>query len=718
MDKKKIRYHDIINNHPTPFNQEDTEIIQKAYVYGAKKHKGQLRLSGEPYFSHPVSVAEILTKMDLDSETIAAGLLHDVVEDAPSNPNELEAVRNEIQEKFGDKVLNIVLGVTKISKFQEGLSRDEKQAENYKNMIINMVKDPRVILVKLADRLHNMRTLSYIKNKDKQVRIAKETLDIYVPIAHRLGIRRIKSELEDMSFQYIYPEQYKKIVSKLLKRKEELKKNLKSMEKKVGKVLKENNIKANIKSRIKKPYSIYTKIKNKGVTIDDIFDLLALRIITKDEKTCFDISTLIKRYWVQIPTRYRDFISNPKPNNYQAIHLTVIDNGKPYEIQIRSEQMDSIAEKGIAAHYYYKAGRIDDENLKKSILYLREAIKNGKKEGTVEKLKDELKQYFITVITPKGDFITMPKGHTVLDFAYLIHSNLGNNFKRAFVNNSLAKASRVLNDWDYVKIITDSSENPKKEWLHFVKSSKARNKIKEYLNRVREKEKIKIGKKLVQAFLNKNNLEIKDFKKRALKSEYFKKHKIKTLREYYKNVGTGESPIDSSVIYEIFPEKMEDDASNILSRLNNKKEKEVLKLTDDDKMITPGKCCNPVKGEPIIGYITKQGKIRAHSQRCKLIVREILNPKRIIHLEWDKNYNKKSEISLKIISVDVFGVLYRISKVFLKEKINITKLKSESDKSGNSVIKLNFEVNNILELKKIEKQLKRIKEITEVERIK
>ncbi len=722
MAHKRIRYYDIINVHPTPFSEKDTELIRKAFVYGANRHKGQVRHSGEPYFSHPVAVAGILSEMDLDSETIVAAILHDVIEDTAHSPEELKKIQEEIREYFGETVLAIVLGVTKISKFKENISREERETEYYRNMILGMVRDPRVILVKIADRLHNMRTLFYVPSEEKRKRIAKETLEIYAPLAHRLGIGKIKAELEDLSFRYLYPEEYNKIEEKLLKRKEELEYQLKKMEEKVKKVLKENGIEVKIKSRIKKPYSIYKKIKDKGVTIDEIFDLLALRVITKTEKECSEVATIIKKFWVHIPTRYRDFISNPKPNNYRAIHLTIIENSRPFEIQIRSKEMDIIAEKGIAAHYYYKDGKVDNENIKRSILFLRDAIESGPTKEVVNKLKDELKQEFITVITPKGDFITIPKDFTVLDFAYLIHTKLGHHFKRALVNNSVVKANWVLKDWDYVKIESDPEEKPKKEWLHFVKSHKARVNIRDYLNKIKDEERVEIGRKLIEIFLKKTNIGMKSFVKRLEESDFFKEKGLTSIEDFYKKISTGAIKINEKLFYDLFPEKKKKRKKGFTLPVigNLKKAKstdERIKIYPDNKVVFLGKCCNPIKGEPIIGYLTKDNIIKVHSQSCRLLKKEVLNPSRIIELDWDKDYNEKFVVKLKIISADVFGVLFKISSVFHEEKINILKLNSNSDNTGNAVINIKFYVNDIFQLNKIIKSIGKIKEVIVVERI-
>ncbi len=719
-DIKKIRFYDIINAHSSKLKDEDIELIQKAFVYGAKKHKGQTRLSGEPYFSHPLSVAFILSKMNLDTETIVAGLLHDVIEDTPSSPTELRKVQNEIKELFGEDILKIVLGVTKISKFQDGLSKEEKIGESYRKMIIGMIDDPRIILVKLADRLHNMRTLSFQK-EEKRKKIAKETLEIYAPIAHRLGIGKIKSELEDLSFKYLLPEDYKKIKDKLLSKEKELFKTLGQTKKKLLRILRENNIKARIYGRIKKPFSIYQKTKTKGVSLEQIFDLLALRVIVSSERECFDISTLIKRNWTHIPSRYRDFISKPKPNNYRALHLTIIENSKPIEIQIRSKEMNLIAEKGIAAHYYYKSGKHDDDNIKRSIEYLREVIESKKKTEVIEKLKDELQKEFISVITPKGEFINIHKGYTVLDFAYQIHSNLGNHFKRALVNGIFVNGKKVLDDGDFVVVETDEKENPKKEWLHFVKSRKAITNIKEHINKTHDKEKIELGKKLLKIYLKKKKIKVSDFKKRFLKSEIFKKRKFKNISDFYKKVGGGYFKLDSNFLTELFPEKKPVQKKKIIPNILQKKvnkEDENLVISNNDKMISLAQCCNPIKGEPVFGYITKEGKITAHSQRCRFIRSEVLKTSRIINLTWDKHFEHITMVSLKIIAMDVLGVLYKISKILVDEKINISKLISEKDKEGNALIKLKFGIKDINQYNKIVKNLKKLKEIINIERSK
>ena len=719
---ERLRFFDVINRHPTPLEPEDVDLIQSATVYGAKRHEGQKRQSGEPYFSHPVAVAVLLSEMDLDSKTIAAGLLHDVVEDTVKNAEQLKGVQNDIQRMFGEEVLKIVLGVTKISKFDESLSEEERLEANYRNMIIRMIKDPRVILVKLADRLHNMRTLEALA-PEKRLRIARETMDIYVPIAWRLGMGKIKSELEDLSFKFLSPDAYDTIQRTLLARKDELKANLERMEMKLRTLLEENGLKVSIYSRIKKPYSIFRKINDKGVTIDDIFDLLALRVVTETENDCFTATNLIKTHWVHIPRRYRDFISHPKPNKYQAIHLTVLEDKHPYEIQVRSSQLNNVAERGIAAHYYYKMGQdfTEDENVRRVIDSLREVIEAGENKTLVKKLKAELKQHFITLITPKGDFITLPDGSTLLDFAYYIHSNLGDRCKGGMVNNVLVKPNKVLGDWDYVKVETDPSVEPKKEWLHFVKSHKAIMKIKEHLNKEREEERKELGKKLISLLLNRYGLSIKSFEEHFPGSPLYGEMKLKSLDEFYRRVSLNDVEIEPELVEKIFPQLRSVERPSFLGKLPHllgSKKSDVMQITGKDKNIVLGSCCNPLRGEGVFGYLTKEGRVTVHSQGCRLVARDILDPRRLLKMEWSKEMNALFSVGVKIIAMDVFGVLFQISKAFLDEKVNIERMVSVSDRDGNAVIKLNFIVDDIAQFNRIVKSIRKFKEIVEVERTK
>ncbi len=697
--------------------KEDIEDIKKTVDYIIEKHKGQFRKSGEPYYTHPIEVAKIIADLKLDKASIISALLHDVVEDTNTS---LE----EIREKFGDEVAFIVDGLTKLSK-HEFNSREEAEAENFRKMLVAMGKDFRVILVKLADRLHNMRTLDALR-KEKQKRIAKETLEIYAPIASRIGLWRIKSELEDLAFKYLYPEDYKKIVDYISHSKEEQEKFLKEIIKKVDKVLKENGIKATIQYRVKHLYSIFEKLHRKNLTLPQVYDIYGIRIIIEDDDIgkCYLVLGYIHQLFKPIDGRLKDYISQPKANNYKALHTTVItDKGRIVEFQIKTKKMHEIAEKGIAAHFIYKGGKyLSQKDLKifRWLWTVLESIRNSKDTETLRDLKknlgSEITPEEIYVLTPKGDVITLPLDATPVDFAYRIHTEVGHRTVGAKVNGRLVPLDTKLKTGDVVEVLTAKKPNPKKGWLRFVKTSKARTNIRQFLAKQEREINYNLGKKLLDKFLKKVDRRFKDLTDEE-KEKLVKRFSFKNFEDLVASVGAGKlsaTKVISSLV----------DEDKKSTTQSSKSEKcdinniciEVDGLTNIMSKIS--KCCMPIPGEDIVGVVLRGKGISIHRKDCPNI-QQILKEEieRILPAKWSNHISRAFPVKLRIIAEDKPGILANISSKTADLKINISAIKSKTTTAKTAVIDLKVDVLNTDQLNKLISSLKGIKGILKVERI-
>ncbi len=705
------RYSDIISAYKRELSEEEEEKLRAAYVFGANRHQGQLRLSGEPYFNHPISVAIILAEMGADIETIIAGLLHDVIEDTVTTPSETIKVQEKIRNLFGEDVLNMVMGVTKVDRISLKLSTEEASELNLKKFIEKVVDDPRVVLIKLADRLHNLRTLHFIKNEEKRKRIAKETFEIYARIAHIFGMGKIKGELEDLAFKYLYPEDYRFIEKTLLKHRKELEQKLLFVKKQLEKSLTREKITFTITYRIKRPYSIYQKIKKKKVSINSIYDLLALRVIVKDESDCYRVEKIIKNEWAYLGYRYRNFIEKPKPNKYQAIHHTVIELKRPFEIQIRSKKMHDIAEKGVASHFFYKNGEKELSTYISTILEdLRGSLNYLQKGKYLKEIPLKLKEERINVLTPQRDFVSLPKGATVIDFAYLIHTELGNHFKTAFVNGKEVEPKHVLKNWDLVEIITDNSSTPDYKWLYFVKTHKAKSEIKNFFNKKREAKRIKEGKNQLIVFLKNAGIEPEKFINLIKNNNSFK-NKYKNEKELYIAISKGNIPLNEEFIKEFMP----DYSGDIGFKIEVEKRDFIFPSKNNDVRL--GKCCNPIYGEKIFGYKTNKNTITVHTYSCKWFsMLEILDMDKIVKVSWTKNLKMKFFTDLKIISDDINSLLFNLTKFLKKRKIQIKSLRIK-EINEKYEIKLKTMVNNISQVNSTINFLSSLKEVASAERI-
>ena len=684
----------------------DLNNIYRAFLYAYEKHKTQKRASGENYIIHPIAVAKIVSMLYLDEQSIIAALLHDVIEDT-------DASKNEIEEKFGSDVLFLVLSLTKIGKIKYK-SKEETQADNFRKMIIAMAKDIRVILIKLADRLHNMRTMCYL-NREKQIRIARETLDVYVPIAHRLGIYWIKSELEDLSFKYLYPEDYKNLekrVEESLKQKQGV---IRFIEFQIRDDMQEAGISCRVNGRVKSLYSIYTKIKRKKIDFDGIYDLIALRIITKTESGCYAALGVIHSKYKPLPGRFKDYIALPKQNLYQSLHTTVFGPGDTIvEIQIRTEKMHEIAESGIAAHYRYKEGTKFDKN-DKYFLWLRRLLKwQGELHNSKEFLntmKYDLFMHEVYAFTPAGDLKVLPRGSTPVDFAYSVHTEIGNTCVGAKVNGKMVPLKYKLNSGDIVEIHTQQHHMPSRDWLNFVATSKARSKIRQKVSENEKREAARIGKDLLAKELSKINIGIQEFIKEKNIDSIYSYFGANSIDELFSRIGFGKTSAQSVVYrtYSIKPKK----------QIKSTGAKITYKVNVDgvgNVMMKLAKCCKPVYGDDIIGYITRGRGVVIHRSDCKNIKRIGYDCERLIDVEWDES-GKKMPITLKVIVLNKIGILANVANIISKHNIDTKdfKMKYIDGKDEKALFTFYLEVNKKNDINDLVKDLKESENIIDAQ---
>ena len=709
MVAKTVSYDELKDRLKKYIDRKGIKEIDAAYEYAKEKHKGQYRKTGEPYIIHPIAVAHILTSIKADKDTIIAALLHDVVEDT-------ETSKKEIEEKFGETVAKLVDGVTKINNINVSTD-NEYLTSYYKKIIVGMSEDVRVIIIKLADRLHNMRTL-YALPHEKQKKKSKETLDILAPIAHRLGMNKIKSELEELSLKYLKPEAYNDVVEKLNKTKAEREEYVKKMMDEVSELLNKNGIKHEIKGRAKSIYSIYKKL-DKGRSFNDIYDLLAIRILVEKEQECYLALGLIHSKYKPIPKRFKDFIAMPKTNLYQTLHTTVIGlEGNFFEIQIRTYDMDEIAENGIASHWAYKEQKnaavemqnITEQKLQfyKSIIELKEDKLNS--EDFVDTVKNEVLNNNIYVYTPKGDVIELPKGATPIDFAYKIHSQVGDKLTGAIVNSTIVPLSYELKNTDVIKVITNNnSKGPSREWLNIAKTTSAKSKIKSFFNRTTKEDYINQGKELLEKELRRKKISFQDFTNEENLERIYKDFKLESLEDIYLNIGNNK--VSAKAIVKQEQEKPQEEI----------KTKPVVNASDSDILVGDtanievhiANCCMPLPGDEIVGYITKASGIRIHRKDCTNIE---LFEDRIIDAKWNteiiNKYNSELIIHTNSQENILVDIVHEASSMGITvENVNLLY------KSNNNVYSVDVLVKNLETLQKYITNLYKIKHVNDVERI-
>ncbi|MBU8848285.1 MAG: bifunctional (p)ppGpp synthetase/guanosine-3',5'-bis(diphosphate) 3'-pyrophosphohydrolase [Desulfobacterales bacterium] len=712
-----IRITDILDKIYEYNPEGDTDIIDRAYIYSARVHEGQTRLSGEPYLSHPLEVADILADMRLDVESIAAALLHDVIEDTP-------ATKEDIEKMFGSDVAHIVSGVTKLSALPFP-TKIAQQAESLRKMILAMADDIRVVLIKLADRIHNMRTLKYHPTPEKQAAIAQETLDIYAPIAARLGIFWIKYELEEIAFYYTLRDEYERIDALVNKAKEEKEDYIKEVNAKLHEKMKEMNLECEIKGRYKQHYSIYQKMISQNLEFDKVYDIIAFRLILDSVPQCYAAMGAIHSIWKPIYYKIKDYIGNPKPNMYQSIHTTVVGpKGERVEIQIRTRDMDQIAESGIAAHWSYKEGSKVDESAGELFSWIRKLVENQENyndpDEFLENVRIDLYPGEIYVFTPLGDIKTLPKKATPVDFAYLIHTEVGAACTGAKVNGKLIPLTHELKTGDTIEIITTKGHNPSPDWLNFVKTVKARTKIRAWIN-AREKERsFSLGREMCEKTFRKRSQSFNAMIKSGEIKKVAETFGFKTIDDLIANVGFGKlTPLQ--ILKKALPEleKQEVKEENILQKLVRKRKKKVdtgiIVKGLDDILVKFSKCCNPLPGEPIIGYITQGQGVTIHRKGCLNIMK--MSNERQIEVQWSNDFTESYPASIKVRTEDRFGLLADIAFVISKYKSNILSAKTETQETGVGLFYFTILVESSDQLRKIMSKIRKVKKVTDVKRI-
>lgn len=718
-----IRIQEILDKVSENNESANLELIRHAYVYAASAHAGQMRLSGEPYLSHPLAVAFTLAEMGFDEPTIAAGLLHDTVEDT-------KATIEEIDENFGEDVADIVDGVTKISMITFE-NKEEAQAENIRKMILAMSHDMRVLMVKLADRLHNMSTLDFQK-AHKQKRIAQETMDIYAPLANRLGLNVLKTRLEDLSFKYLKPDIYNQIEHWLDTHQVVEKRFIGNMVELLEKLLKDNGIQGDVYGRIKHKYSIYKKMQAQSLSLDEMHDIMAFRVLVKDVKDCYAVLGLVHSQWKPIYGRFKDYISMPKANGYQSLHTTVIGpEGERIEIQIRTEEMHRQAEHGIAAHWLYKEhGRVNVKDLEQ-FSWLREIFERQREEADakefIHSLKMDLFKDEVYVYTPAGDVKELPEGATPLDFAFMIHTKVGHHCAGAKINGRLMPLGTELKNGDVVEIVTDASRNPNRDWLKMVKTARARSRIQHYLRTEERVKAINLGHELLEKEGRKVSINVHKAFKEGQMAIVAQDMRLDSMDELAAAVGYGHitpRKVLNKLYAVLYPQ-----AGNALEETPVKESvkdagiaKESAKNHGtgvsiagvDGMLMRFAKCCNPVPGDPIIGYISRGLGLTIHRIDCPNV--KNMEPERLVTVHWEGDAEKPYEAGIFIIAKNTAGVLANITQVFSRQKINIAGLEMNTQVDGRARLNFTVAVNNASQLYEIIELIRQLPDIYEAVR--
>ena len=709
----------------------DLNIVKKAYNLAFEAHKEQKRESGEPYIIHPIEVATILAELGMDTSTIVAGLLHDVIEDT-------DYTYEDIKNIFSEEIANLVSGVTKITKM-EYKSKEEQQADNFRKMLLAMANDIRVIIIKLADRLHNMRTLKYM-SKEKQKKTAKETLDIYAPLAHRLGISKVKWELEDLCFRYLHEEEYydlvKQIAEKRVERETYIAKTIKDLYKKLD----EAGIDSDIDGRPKHFYSIYRKMVTKNKSIEQIFDLTAIRILVNSVKDCYEVLGVVHTIYKPIPGRFKDYIAMPKPNMYQSLHTTVIGpQGKTFEIQIRTFEMHKTAEYGIAAHWKYKEGDSGDnkeKSFENKLVWLRDMLEWQKETSDAEEFMEGFKINLFTdeifLFTPKGVVIDLPNGATPIDFAYRIHTDVGNKCVGAKVNGKIVPLDYKLKTGQIVEILTsNNSKGPNMDWLSIAKSNQAKSKIRAWFKKAKKEENINKGKELFEKELKKQAVHYADIAKGETYEKFIKRYNVNSMEDLYALVGLG-AVVASSFIAKLKEENLsKDDKSHVenLSKAieeniskNAKKRKEsnfgITVKGEDNLMVRFAKCCNPVPGDDVLGYITKGRGVSVHRKDCsnlKNLIKE--DGDKVVEVAWGTAKGMAYMAEIQVKADDRSGVLADIMNIIMESKLPLNALNAKSAKGNLAYVNIKIKIDTIEQLKELMRKIRKLNGVMDVYRM-
>jgi len=717
------KFRDLMKRMQANRPNDDLELVKKAYDYSMKNHAGQSRASGEPYLVHPLEVALVLAEMKMDSVAVAAGLLHDSVEDTA-------VTIVDIRKEFGEQVAHMVEGVTKISKI-DFATREEQQAENLRKMMLAMVDDIRVILIKLADRLHNMRTLEHLP-PERQQKIASETLEIYAPIAHRLGMGKIRGELEDLGFRYIDPIAYEQVKQAVESHRKVGEAFLSRVEGVVRDKLKEAGITAKVESRTKRYYSIHKKLVRQHINVDQVYDLYAMRVITRSVQDCYAVLGIIHNVWRPVPGRIKDFIAMPRPNFYQSLHTSVItEDGTPFEVQIRTEEMHKMAEEGIAAHWKYKDGAVSAQD-EQRLAWLRQVVEWQRDVSDpnefLSTLKVDLYPEEVYTFTPKGKVVVLPRDSTPIDFAYTVHTEVGHTCVGAKVNGRMVPLRHKLHSGDIVEILTQPGHKPSRDWLAVVKSSRARNKIKHWLNIHQRERAIEIGRKLIEKEARKYRIALKELKDEELQriaSDYglgrpddlmagIGYGKYSARQVLAKLAPAGSEPVPDA------EEPKEKDAgiTSVVRRVFGGDNNALTVKGSGDLLVYRARCCNPIRGEGIVGYVTRGKGVAVHAISCPNVVNLMYEPERRIDVAWARDDSTPSSypVKLTVFCDDRYGMLKLITGVIGDAKSNIRNIEARTANSQ-AVVDIVLDISDLKHLETIVTGLRKIPGVRDVQRL-
>ncbi len=725
------RYRDLLRAVRSYRPDDDLALIRKAYDFSMQHHKGSARESGEPYLAHPLQVATILAEMQLDATAIAAGLLHDVVEDTNGTADDIKA-------EFGEQVAHIVEGVTKINKI-EFASSEDAQAENVRKMLLAMMDDIRVVLIKLADRLHNMRTLKFL-SPERQQKIARETLEIYAPIAHRLGMNKIRGELEDLAFQYVDPIAYQQVKEAVQSRRKEGQAFLAEIQGILEEKLKENRIQARVEARIKRLYSIWQKVQRQHISIDQIYDMLALRIITQSETDCYAVLGIIHNQWRPVPGRIKDFIAIPRNNFYRSLHTTVIsEKGHAFEVQIRTEEMHKMAEEGIAAHWKYKDGPVsarDEQRLAwlRQVVEWQREVKNPNE--FLSTLKIDLYPEEVYTFTPKGRIVVLPRDATPVDFAYTVHTEVGNTCVGAKVNGRIVALRYKLHSGDIVEILTQPAHHPSRDWLQFTKSNRARQKIKHWLNVHQRERAIEIGRKLIEKEARKYRVAMKSINDRELQ-RVSQENGLSKPDDLLAAIGYGKFSARSILARLVPPEEAQsfsghappaqpaDDASggftSVVRRVFGGDNAAIKVKGHDDLLVYRARCCNPIRGEEIVGYVTRGKGVAVHSKSCTNVENLMFEPERWIAVEWGRDaaapaWQAGYPVKLSVACDNRPGMLKQIATVISDANTNIRNIEANTAQDS-ATVEIVADIADVKHLERILAGVRKIPGVRDVQRV-
>ena len=724
---KEVTIKDVINETKKHNRKSDSKLIMKAYNYAVAHHGDQKRKSGEPYIIHPIQVAYILSGLGLDDATICAALMHDLAEDT-------DVTIEDISKEFSPEIAEMVNGVTKLGKINY-VSAEEQQVENYRKMFLAMGKDIRVILIKLADRLHNMRTLKFL-TRDRQIANAKETMDLYAPLANRLGVYSLKWELEDLAFKYLYPEEFRELVESIDKKREERLKFIDEIKEEIKVNLKKERIEGEITGRAKHLYSIYRKMQRDNKTLDQIYDLFALRIIVNSVKDCYAALGVVHELYTPMPGRFKDYIAVPKPNMYQSLHTTLIGpNGTPFEVQIRTYNMHRIAEFGIAAHWAYKESSffkgkkanvvVTDDKL----AWIRESLEWQKDmqdpQEFMKTLKTELFEDEVYVFTPKGEIKTLPNGSTPIDFAYMIHAEIGNKMVGCKINSKMMPIVTKLKSGDIVEIITnDNSKGPSRDWLKFVQSTSAKTKIQQWFKKHEKQQNIAKGKDLIEKEIKRIGMAEEDLFVQKYYTPALQRYAFKTLDDMYAAVGFGSITANKIITrtleeYRKFhdEENVEEKIVELQSTPRAKSSKTgIIVKGIDNCLVRLSKCCNPVPGDEIIGYITRGRGVTVHRKDCKNVKDLLEDEGRIIDVYWDEKKESAYNVDITVFANDREGLLADVIKVIGNTDTRLIAVSAKASKEKIATVELTLEVKNKEDLTKAQRELGKIDSVYDVKR--